>query len=131
MLSFILWIIGCAVIIPSVIYIFNKIMKNRTEKNTKALTKDRYNIIAGRLLLTTLLSTFVCVVINSYIPLIITGAVFVGFLIFARKKYGYRAVEYRGTPIEMMTKEELFKKFDEEKTFMTINSCSIYHSDDK
>ncbi len=30
-----------------------------------------------------------------------------------------------------MTKEELFKKFDEEKTFMTINSCSIYHSDDK
>lgn len=75
----------------------------------KNMTKERYNTIGERLLIITLLSTFVCLFVNSYIPLIATGAVFVGFLIFARKKYGYRAVEYRGTPIEMMTKEELFK----------------------
>lgn len=131
MLSFILWIFGCIVVIPAMIYIFNKVMKNRAVKKGGAMTKDRCNTIASRLLLITLLSTFVCVAINSYMPLIITGAAFVGFLVFARKRYGYRAVEYRGTPIEMMTKEELFKKFDEEKTFMTINSCSIYHSDDK
>lgn len=97
----------------------------------KNMTKDRYNTIASRLLLITLLSTFVCLFVNSYIPLIITDAVFVGFLVFARTRYGYRAVEYHGTSIEMMTKEELFKKIDEEKTFMTINSCSKYHSDDK
>ena len=54
----------------------------------KNMTKDRYNTIAARLLLITLLSTFVCVAINSYMPLIITGAVFVGFLVFARKRYG-------------------------------------------
>lgn len=131
MVSFILWIVGCAIVIPAMVYIFNKVMKNGAAKKGGAMTKDKYNNIATRLLLITLLSTFVCVVINSYIPLIVTGAVFVGFLVFARKKYGYRAVEYRGTPIEMMTKEELFKKFDEEKTFMTINSCSKYHSDDK
>lgn len=131
MLSFILWIVGCAIVIPAMVYIFNKVMKNRAAKKGGTMTKDRYNNIAARLLLITLLSTIVCVVINSYMPLIITGAVLVGFLIFARKKYRYRAVEYYGTPIEMMTKEELFKKFDEEKTFMTINSCSIYYSDDK
>lgn len=68
----------------------------------KNMTKDRYNTIAERLLLITLLSTIVCVFINSYIPLIITGAVFVGFLVFARKRYGYRAVESR-----KMTKEEI------------------------
>lgn len=61
----------------------------------KNMTKDRYNTIAARLLLITLLSTFVCVAINSYIPLIVTGAAFVGFLVFARKRYGYRAVESR------------------------------------
>jgi len=68
----------------------------------KNMTKDRYNTIAARLLLITLLSTFVCVVINSYIPLIVTGAAFVGFLVFARKRYGYRAVESRE-----MTKDEI------------------------
>ena len=106
-------------------------MKGRAVKNSNTMTKDRYNTIAERLLIITLLSTFVCIFVNSYMPLIITGAAFVGFLVYARKRYGYRAVEYRGTPIEMMTKEELFKKFDEEKTFITINSCSIYYSDDK
>ncbi len=131
MLSFILWIIGCAVATPAIVYIFNKVMKGRAVKNSNTMTKDRYNTIAERLLIITLLSTFVCIFVNSYMPLIITGAAFVGFLVYARKRYGYRAVEYRGTPIEMMTKEELFKKFDEEKTFITINSCSIYYSDDK
>ena len=29
MLSFILWIFGCIVVIPAMIYIFNKVMKNR------------------------------------------------------------------------------------------------------
>lgn len=61
----------------------------------KNMTKDRYNTIGERLLIITLLSTFVCLIVNSYIPLIATGAIFVGFLIFARKRYGYRAVEFR------------------------------------
>lgn len=89
----------------------------------KNMTKDRYNTIAARLLLITLLSTFVCVVINSYIPLIATGAVFVGFLIFARKRYGYRAVESKE-----LRKDELHNTDDD---FLTINNCSIYYSDDK
>ncbi len=95
MLSFILWIVGCIVVIPAMVYIFNKVMKSRVAKKGGAMTKDRYNTIAARLLLITLLSTFVCVVINSYIPLIVTGIVFVGFLVFARKKYGYKAIESR------------------------------------
>lgn len=102
MLSFILWIVGCAIVIPAMIYIFNKVMKNRAAKKGGAMTKDRYNTIAARLLLITLLSTIICVVINSYIPLIVTGAVFVGFLVFARKRYGYRAVESR-----KMTEDDL------------------------
>ena len=61
----------------------------------KNMTKDRYNTIGERLLIITLLSTFVCLFVNSYIPLIATCAVFIGFLIFARKRYGYRAIEYR------------------------------------
>lgn len=101
MLSFILWIVGCAIVIPAMVYIFNKVMKNGATKKGGAMTKDRYNNIAARLLLITLLSTIVCVVINSYMPLIITGAVFIGFLIFARKRYGYKAIEPRE-----LTKEE-------------------------
>lgn len=102
----------------------------------KNMTKDRYNTIAERLFIITLLSTFVCLIVNSYIPLIATGIVFVGFLVFARKRYGYRAVEFREMSKEEKRKavncDEIgFKQFDEEKTFMTINSCSIYYSDDK
>ena len=101
----------------------------------KNMTKDRYNTIAARLLLITLLSTFVCVVMNSYIPLIITGAAFVGFLIFARKRYGYRAVESRE-----LTKDERkvtvdFSELDEENTANDLiynpnyywHDSNIYH----
>lgn len=102
MLSFILWIIGCAVATPAIVYIFNKIMKGRAVKNSNTMTKDRYNTIAERLLIITLLSTFVCIFVNSYMPLIITGAAFVGFLVYARKRYGYRAVESR-----KMTEDEI------------------------
>lgn len=92
----------------------------------KNMTKDRYNTIAERLFIITLLSTFVCLIVNSYIPLIATGIVFVGFLVFARKRYGYRAVEFRE-----MSKEEKSKDLDEKEYTLTINSCSIYYSDDK
>lgn len=78
----------------------------------KNMTKDRYNTIGERLLIITLLSTFVCLFVNSYIPLIITSAVFVGFLIFARKRYGYRAVEFR-------TLRDDEKKYTND----TVNGC--------
>lgn len=94
----------------------------------KNMTKDRYNTIAARLLLITLLSTFVCVVINSYIPLIITGAAFVGFLVFARKRYGYRAVESRE-----LTKDEI-ETFKYKKLFNQMYSNfagNHFNSDDK
>lgn len=101
----------------------------------KTMTKNRYNTIGERLLLATQLSTFVCLFVNSYLPLIITGTVFVGFIVFARIKYGYRAIEYRELSEEEKNEsfikddELIFDKKDEliyDPAYSHLD-CNIYH----
>lgn len=57
------------------------------------MTKEKFHTTAKYLILTTLLSTIVCLFVNSYLPLIITALITIVFIIVVKNKYNYKIIE--------------------------------------
>lgn len=107
----------------------------------KKITKDKFQTRAGNLFLVTLLSTFVCLFVNSYLPLIITTAILVMYIIYGRIAYKYKAVELEAKEVTEEDIMESLRRLNEDDITNNKNNtddliynpaysslnCNIFH----